>query len=152
MSSKICRWGILGSAGIAQKNWQSIGNAENAELVAVASRDVAKSQDFIDRCSAQVPHRVTPEAMGSYDDLLARDDINAIYLPIYEKDKPLYIGFFNTGAYQESIGGFGGLQHCLIPHPKHIIIDKNKKGEITTKIFKDQQKSKELLSILGYEK
>ena len=78
--------------------------------------------------------------------------INAIYLPIYEKDKPLYIGFFNTGAYQESIGGFGGLQHCLIPHPKHIIIDKNKKGEITTKIFKDQQKSKELLSILGYEK
>ena len=24
--------------------------------------------------------------------------INAIYLPIYEKDKPLYIGFFNTGA------------------------------------------------------
>ena len=78
--------------------------------------------------------------------------INAIYLPIYEKDKPLYIGFFNTGAYQESIGGFGGLQHCLIPHPKHIIIDKNKKGEITTKIFKDQQKSEELLSILGYEK
>ncbi|MBT7424891.1 MAG: arginine decarboxylase, partial [Flavobacterium sp.] len=58
----------------------------------------------------------------------------------------------NTGAYQESIGGFGGLQHCLIPHPKHIIIDKNKKGEITTKIFKDQQKSEELLSILGYEK
>jgi predicted dehydrogenase len=82
MSSKICRWGILGSAGIAQKNWQSIRNAENAELVAVASRDVAKSQDFIDRCSAQVPHEVTPEAMGNYDDLLARDDIDAIYLPL----------------------------------------------------------------------
>ena len=78
--------------------------------------------------------------------------INAIYLPIYEKDKPLYIGFFNTGAYQESIGGFGGLQHCLIPHPKHIIIDKNEKGQITTNIFKGQQKSEELLSILGYEK
>jgi arginine decarboxylase len=78
--------------------------------------------------------------------------INAIYLPIYEKDTPLYVGFFNTGAYQESIGGFGGLQHCLIPHPKHIIIDKNEKGQITTNIFKDQQKSEELLSILGYEK
>ncbi|MFT4646780.1 MAG: arginine decarboxylase [Planctomycetota bacterium] len=75
---------------------------------------------------------------------------NAIYLPIYEKDKPLYIGFFNTGAYQESIGGFGGLQHCLIPHPKHILIDKDKNGEITTKLFKEQQKSEELLSILGY--
>ncbi|WP_299671136.1 arginine decarboxylase [uncultured Polaribacter sp.] len=78
--------------------------------------------------------------------------INAIYLPIYEKDKPLYIGFFNTGAYQETIGGFGGLQHCLIPHPKHILISKNKKGKFTTKLFKAQQKSEELLSILGYEK
>ena len=29
----------------------------------------------------------------------------------------LYIGFFNTGAYQESISGFGGVQHCLIPAP-----------------------------------
>ncbi len=77
--------------------------------------------------------------------------INAIYLPIYEKEKPLYIGFFNTGAYQESIGGFGGLQHCLIPHPKHILINKDSTGNITTKIFKEQQKSKELLSILGYE-
>ena len=44
MSDKKCRWGILGSAGIAQKNWQSIHHAENAELVAVASRDVAKSK------------------------------------------------------------------------------------------------------------
>jgi len=77
--------------------------------------------------------------------------VNAIYLPIYEKEKPLYIGFFNTGAYQESIGGFGGLQHCLIPHPKHILINKNEKGEITTKLFKEEGKSEELLSILGYE-
>ena len=35
--------------------------------------------------------------------------MNAIYLPVYNKDKPLYIGFFNIGAYQESIGGYGGL-------------------------------------------
>ena len=76
---------------------------------------------------------------------------NAIYLPVYEKEKPLYIGFFNTGAYQETIGGFGGLQHCLIPHPKHILINKDKKGKIVTKLFKEQQKSEELLSILGYE-
>ncbi len=77
--------------------------------------------------------------------------VNAIYLPVYEKESPLYIGFFNTGAYQESIGGFGGLQHCLIPHPKHILIQKNQNGEIVTKLFKEQQKSEELLSILGYE-
>ncbi|CAM1362798.1 type III PLP-dependent enzyme domain-containing protein [Tenacibaculum xiamenense] len=76
--------------------------------------------------------------------------INAIYLPVYEKEAPLYIGFFNTGAYQETIGGFGGLQHCLIPSPKHILIDRNENGDITTKLFKEQQKSEELLDILGY--
>ena len=29
MSENICRWGILGTAGIAKKNWQSIKNAGN---------------------------------------------------------------------------------------------------------------------------
>jgi len=77
--------------------------------------------------------------------------MNAIYLPKYKKEKPLYIGFFNTGAYQESIGGFGGLQHCLIPSPKHILIDKDKEGNITTKLFSNQQKSEDLLKILGYD-
>ena len=76
---------------------------------------------------------------------------NAIYLPRYKKDKPLYIGFFNTGAYQESIGGYGGLQHCLIPQPKHILIDRDENGNLTTRIFNEQQKAEQLLKILGYE-
>ncbi|MBE7697249.1 type III PLP-dependent enzyme domain-containing protein [Tenacibaculum finnmarkense] len=78
--------------------------------------------------------------------------VNGIYLPTYEKENPLYIGFFNTGAYQETIGGFGGLQHCLIPHPKHVLISKDINGNIITKLFKEQQKSEALLAILGYEK
>lgn len=78
--------------------------------------------------------------------------VNAIYLPKYSKDKPLYIGFFNTGAYQETIGGFGGLQHCLIPSPKHILIQRDEDGNLSTKVFAEQQKSEDLLSILGYEK
>ncbi|HLU81236.1 MAG TPA: hypothetical protein VK010_04110, partial [Flavobacteriaceae bacterium] len=77
--------------------------------------------------------------------------MNAIYLPKYKKEKPLYIGFFNTGAYQETIGGFGGLQHCLIPSPKHILIDKDEQGKIITKLFSEQQKSEEFLKILGYD-
>ena len=76
---------------------------------------------------------------------------NAIYLPRFKKDKPLYIGFFNTGAYQETIGGYGGLQHCLIPQPKHILIDKDEDGNLTTRIFNEQQKAEDLLKILGYE-
>ena len=82
----------------------------------------------------------------------SEQNTNAIYLPKYKKDKPLYIGFFNTGAYQETIGGFGGLQHCLIPQPKQILIDKDKDGNITTEVFSEQQTSEDLLSILGYSK
>ncbi len=81
----------------------------------------------------------------------SEQNMNAIYLPKYRKEKPLYIGFFNTGAYQETIGGFGGLQHCLIPSPKHILIDRDDKGKIFTKLFSEQQKSSDLLKILGYE-
>ncbi|WP_299432888.1 arginine decarboxylase [uncultured Maribacter sp.] len=77
---------------------------------------------------------------------------NAIYLPKYKRDKPLYIGFFNTGAYQESIGGYGGLQHCLIPQPKHILIDKDAEGNLVTTLFNPQQKSEDFLKILGYKK
>ena len=82
----------------------------------------------------------------------SEQNVNAIYLPKYKKDKPLYIGFFNTGAYQESIGGHGGLHHCLIPQPKHILIDKDKDGKITSKLFSKQQDAKDMLDILGYNK
>lgn len=81
----------------------------------------------------------------------SEQNMNAIYLPKYRRDKPLYIGFFNTGAYQETIGGYGGLQHCLIPHPKHILVDKDENGNITTKLFNEQQKAADLLKILGYD-
>ena len=80
----------------------------------------------------------------------SEQNMNAIYLPKFNKNKPLYIGFFNTGAYQETIGGFGGLQHCLIPTPKHILIDRDENGEITTKLFAEQQTAEQLLKILGY--
>ena len=80
----------------------------------------------------------------------SEQNMNAIYLPKYKRDKPLYIGFFNTGAYQETIGGFGGLQHCLIPQPKHILIDKNDKGELVTTLYSPQQTAQDLLEILGY--
>ena len=75
---------------------------------------------------------------------------NAIFLPKLQEDEPLYIGFFHTGAYQESIGGYGGIQHCLIPAPKHVIIDKDENGDYTTKLFAKEQSYKSMLKILGY--
>ncbi|MCX6192499.1 MAG: arginine decarboxylase [Flavobacteriia bacterium] len=75
---------------------------------------------------------------------------NAIYLPKFDKNKELYIGFFNTGAYQETIGGFGGLKHCLIPEPKHILINRDEDGKIQTTMFSQEQTASDYLQILGY--
>ena len=78
--------------------------------------------------------------------------VNQVYLPNETElpSAPLHIGFFHTGAYQESIGGYGGIQHCLIPAPKHVIIDRNAEGEITTRLFAKEQSAKSMLKILGY--
>ena len=75
---------------------------------------------------------------------------NAIYLPKFHPEKPQYVGFFNTGAYQESLSGFGGIQHCLLPAPKHIVLDRAPNGALTTKLFAKEQSYKSMLKILGY--
>jgi len=77
---------------------------------------------------------------------------NAIYLPKFNKDEPLYIGFFNTGAYQENIGGYGGLKHCLIPEPRHILIQRTEDGKIETSLFSEEQNASQYLKLLGYTK
>lgn len=76
--------------------------------------------------------------------------VNAIYLPEYDEEETLYIGFFNTGAYQEAIGGFGGIQHCLIPAPKHVLISKDEDGKVTTRLYSKEQSYKSMLKTLGY--
>lgn len=76
---------------------------------------------------------------------------NAIYLPKFEKNRTLFIGFFNTGAYQETIGGYGGLKHCLIPEPKHILITRDDNEKIVTQLFSEEQTAEDYLRILGYK-
>ncbi len=78
---------------------------------------------------------------------------NAIFLPKLNQaeEEPQYVGFFHTGAYQESLGGFGGIQHCLIPAPKHIIIDREKGDtEYYTRLFAKEQSYRSMMRILGY--
>ncbi len=86
----------------------------------------------------------------SQDYYNAESHANAVFLPKKEDDKPQYIGMFHTGAYQESLGGFGGIQHCLIPAPKMVIIDRDEEGEYTTKLFAKEQSYKSMLKTLGY--
>ena len=77
---------------------------------------------------------------------------NAIYLPKFDPEKPLFLGFFNTGAYQENIGGYGGLKHCLIPEPQHILIKRNEEGKMVSDVFSQEQSSEQYLKLLGYKK
>lgn len=75
---------------------------------------------------------------------------NAIFLPKLEQETQ-YIGFFHTGAYQESLGGYGGVQHCLIPAPKHIIIDRDKgDNDYYTRLFAKEQSYRSMMRVLGY--
>ncbi|MBU0529040.1 arginine decarboxylase [bacterium] len=83
------------------------------------------------------------------------EDLNQeILLPKYsDNDKePLYLGFFHTGAYQDSISGYGGIKHCLIPSPKHIIIDRDEKGNFIDYVYREEQSADEMFNILGYNK
>lgn len=86
------------------------------------------------------------------DDYYATDaNKGRVHLPRFERyEEPLYIGFFHTGAYQESLGGFGGIQHCLIPSPKHILIDKNEDGTFKYELFAEEQKAETVMKTLGY--
>jgi len=76
--------------------------------------------------------------------------VNAIYLPKYNSENPLYIGFFNTGAYQEALSGYGGIKHCLTPSPRMLVLDKDEKGELKVQVFAEEQNSENMLSTLGY--
>jgi predicted dehydrogenase len=82
MASRVCRWGILGSAGIARKNWQALALSGNSTLVAVASRRLDRSRQFVAECQAACPLPRTPAAVGSYDELLTRPDVDAVYIPL----------------------------------------------------------------------
>jgi arginine decarboxylase len=88
-----------------------------------------------------------------HSDYYNSEDLNQeIFLPTYESDKeePLYLGFFHTGAYQDAISGYGGIKHCLIPSPKQVIIDRDDKGNIVDRLYRDEQTVEQMLKILGY--
>ena len=82
MDKPILRWGILGAANIARKNWKGIWHSKNGRVAAVASRDLARSQRFIDECQRCAPFASAPRALGSYEELLVDKEVDAVYLPL----------------------------------------------------------------------
>ena len=74
-----------------------------------------------------------------------------MFLPKLTNGEPLYVGFFHTGAYQDQISGYGGIKHCLIPSPKHIIVEHDKNGKLVDWVYAKEQTAQSMLKILGYE-
>ena len=90
---------------------------------------------------------LTCDSMDYYNSEAHRGEV---FLPMINDQEKLYIGFFHTGAYQESLGGYGGIQHCLVPAPKHVLVNRNDDGEIVTKLYAPEQSSASMMQLLGY--
>ncbi len=70
------RWGILSTADIGMmKVTPALQRAENCEVVAIASRDR-------EQAGAAAAELGIPTSYGGYEELLADDDIDAIYVPL----------------------------------------------------------------------
>jgi len=70
------RWGILSTADIGMsKVTPAIQRAENCEVVAIASRAKA-------RAAAAAEPAGIPAAYGSYEDLLAANEVDAAFIPL----------------------------------------------------------------------
>jgi predicted dehydrogenase len=82
MSKGNIRWGILGTANIARKNWKAIQLTGNSTVTGVASRDLERSRQFIRDCQTQAPMQSEPQAFGSYEKLLESPQIDAVYIPL----------------------------------------------------------------------
>ena len=75
---------------------------------------------------------------------------NQVYLPNLDQKSPMHIGFFHVGAYQESLSGYGGTKHCLIPSPQHVLVKGIENGKIISELFAEKQTVESMLNILGY--
>jgi predicted dehydrogenase len=70
------RWGVLSTAKIGRDHVvPALQDAENGVVTAIASRDLAKARALADRFGA-------PHAYGSYEEMLASDVIDGVYIPL----------------------------------------------------------------------
>lgn len=76
MTTKKVRWGILSTANIGmQKVTPGIQKSAHSEVVAIASRDLGRARAAADKLGIA-------KAYGSYEELFADPDIDAIYNPL----------------------------------------------------------------------
>lgn len=79
--------GILGCAAIARKIVRGVSKSLTVEVVAVASRSKAKAEAFIEETGVQGQ----AAAYGSYDELLADQQVHAVYIPLPAGLRPEWV-------------------------------------------------------------
>lgn len=67
-----------------------------------------------------------------------------------DKIDRLYVAFIHTGAYQDSLSGIGGVNHCLLPSHKILFVDRAKNDELNEKLIDLNDDLLHPLAILGY--
>lgn len=76
MATGPVRWGVLGDAAIGRRKViPGMQQAPNCQILALASRDVAKARRACEALGI-------PRAYGSYEELLADSDVEAVYIPL----------------------------------------------------------------------
>lgn len=78
--SKPLRWGIFGAGWISEAMVKTAKKNSNQKFVAIASRTPGKAEDFAKKWGIETFH-------NSYEELAARDDIDAIYLGTLPSDR-----------------------------------------------------------------
>ena len=73
------RWGILGGARINQQLMPAIVSAYNSELIAIASRRPGAAEETL---SLYAPNEKNVHIFNHFEDLLADDTIQAVYIPL----------------------------------------------------------------------
>ena len=70
------RWGILSTAKIAREHViPALNDSDNGLVTAVASRDLSRAKAVAERIGAR-------HAFGSYDEMLASDAVDGVYIPL----------------------------------------------------------------------
>ncbi len=98
------KWGILSTADINKKLLAGAAESDDVDVVAVGSRDLARAEAFAETWDI-------PRAYGTYEELLADPEVEAVYIPLP-----------NTMHSEWSIKAMEAGKHvlCEKPFSKHI--------------------------------
>ena len=69
------KWGILSTADINRKLLAGAAESDDVDVVAVGSRDLQRAEEFARTWDI-------PRAYGTYEELLADPDVEAVYIPL----------------------------------------------------------------------